>query len=153
MTSHIKQQMIVVLLIGCVIGYCVSRYLKFTKSQSSSLDRLKDALLTYSISKIRRNDFDHFNVNYQSFDGTKLPMLSGFSLANACFTYMHLNMFGKKEAINRYLSKNFATDEQVLAFFEEFTKDDNKTESKDEEDEIPPEILKQAQANDEIKEE
>lgn len=106
--------------IGFVVGFSVFRLIYSPKNNLTPTDQLKNALLTYAISKIKRRDFDPYNMNYKSFDGTKLPMLSGFSLNNAYFTYMTVDIFGKTGAIMRYLKKNLSTTEQVIDFLDEF---------------------------------
>jgi len=91
----------------------------------SDLEKLKNALLTFALIKVKRNDFDD-SFDYDSFVGDKLPTPSGMSTSNACFRYMSENVseskIGEKRkiAIEKYLDKNFDSTEKVLVFFTDF---------------------------------
>ena len=97
----------------------------------SSIEKLKNALLTMAVVTINKGDMDH-NFNYATYDGTKFPPLSGSSSPHACFSYI-LNraefgkhmlyskvMESKTNAIDKYLTNKFSTDDQVMDFFETF---------------------------------
>ena len=58
------------------------------KTYSANVEELKNALFTLALMKLRHSNRDDMNMIYSSFDDTKLPMLSVFSLENACYTYM-----------------------------------------------------------------
>ena len=102
--------------------------------KTESLDLLKNALLAHAIVKARSKDIDHNNMNYKSFDGKNLPMMSGCDMTNACFSYI-INkedfrkgpwyspfMEDKIDAIEKYLEINFDTNEKALAFFNEYVR-------------------------------
>jgi hypothetical protein len=62
---------------ACALGVClVTTWRRWTAL--TPVDRLKNALLSFAI----------LQVGDLSDDGTKLPMFSGSSLVNACFTYI-----------------------------------------------------------------
>lgn len=96
------------------------------------VEMLKNALLTLALMRVRARDRDDMNMRYDKFDGTKLPMLSGCDLSNACFSYIvdraelrrgpwyTRHMEYKVEAIERYLGRNLATDAQAQALFDDF---------------------------------
>ena len=95
------------------------------KKQNSTLEILKNALLSFSLMKTCDNIDNSLNLNYASYDGTKLPSFSGYNIENACFSYITKNNFtnpmhDKSKAIEKYLSNNLGTNEQVVTFFEKF---------------------------------
>lgn len=113
--------------------YCMCKLFFDKQSHSSdSLENLKNALLTHALMKVKRDDIDNCCLDYASFDGTKLPMLSGCDIANACFSYIvNIKDFRKGpwytptmeckiNAVHKYNNKNLDTDEKVYAFFNEY---------------------------------
>jgi hypothetical protein len=96
------------------------------------VEKIKNALLSYALFKVCKDDIDEINKDYKSFDGTKLPMLSGFSTENACYSYVvpkeeyENNVFhsdvmaSKMEAIDKYFAKNFGSDGKAMNFFVKF---------------------------------
>ena len=124
------QKVLLGVLVGVITFYIYKTAFKQTTKRQSPLHSLQNALLTYALMQTRRNDMDEFNMDYSSFDGTKLPMFSGASLTNACFSYIVSKtdlrsgpwyskvMEDKADAIRRYLDKQFDTNEKVVAFFE-----------------------------------
>ena len=117
---------VVAFLCGAIWSYCLQNIYKKT----NNIDNLKNALLTLSLFKLRRDDVSD-SFDYQNYDGTKLPPLSGADLSMACFSYIldiqefrNSNMYSglmetKLRAINKYLDKNFATEQQIVEFFEQ----------------------------------
>ena len=119
---------------GSYIGFL--RYKRHTAKQKQDEDDdsitteyiniLKNALLTYALFKTRKHDFIDCDISSHEFDGDKLPMLSGYDLINALFTYMFTPEFGsiearsKNEAINKYLKRSFADETQVIEFVSDF---------------------------------
>ena len=98
-------------------------------AKPTPLERLKNALLSFAL--IRHGRIDSMPAgNYRSYDGTVLPAFSGYSVSNACFSYIqfdHDRIFGpftsrtmndKHAAVVRYLDRNLATLEQVLELFD-----------------------------------
>lgn len=92
------------------------------------LEDLKNALLAYALMNVGKED-DNFYKDYDRYDGTTLPPLSGWCMTHACFSYIHgahppLNntplAMAKQDAIKRYLDKNLSTTDQVMTFFERF---------------------------------
>jgi hypothetical protein len=107
------------------------------------IETLKNALLTLALMRARGEDRGNFDMNYAKYDGTKLPMFSGCSLANTCFTYISdydtdpfysIQMEHKANAVNRYLKRNLSTMDQVGQLFEDFVETiaDDIVESTDE---------------------
>ena len=129
---------------GSMIGWCVVIYLQrqgfFDKveppvSSSDSnnpLDKLKNALLTLVLISSRKQDMEGLNFDYDGYTGDTFPALSGSSVPHACFSYMfnqaefkHSPMYSavyskKMDAINKYLQKNLATQDQALTLFIDF---------------------------------
>jgi hypothetical protein len=102
--------------------------------KNTKVESLKNALLSYALSEVKKDDFDHWNSAYQTFDGTKLPSMSGCNQVNACTSYIidkgefrkdpfytH-HMESKLDAIEKYLNMHFDTDDKVIDFMEAFIK-------------------------------
>lgn len=95
-----------------------------------SIEKLKNALLSHMLMKV--GDIEYNNYEYHKFDGSKLPIFSGYNISNACFSYIFdinefkNNMFyssvmeSKLFAINKYIEKNLNTDNKVLLYFEKY---------------------------------
>ena len=129
---------------GSMIGWCVVIYLQrqgfFDKVEppvsssdsSNPLDKLKNALLTLVLISSRKQDMEGLNFDYDGYTGDTFPALSGSSVPHACFSYifnqaefkqspMYSAMYSKKmDAINKYLQKNVATQDQALTLFIDF---------------------------------
>lgn len=134
--------------IGIVLGFFMGviffvmiykNFMENTENMSATL-RLKNALLSYALLKVKKDDFvgldsgvSSFNtpiINYKSYEGDKLPRLSGFSIVNSLMNYIvkpyksffyytnHMN--DKYNAIEKYLQKHFETDKKVIDFFTTF---------------------------------
>lgn len=98
------------------------------------VESLKNALLSFAIARVYRDKFDDLNMDYKSFDGSKLPMMSGCSLTNACFTYIQdkrelrqsvfytQHMENKIDAIEKFIKAHLNSTESVVDFFETFIK-------------------------------
>lgn len=102
------------------VAYChVRQSLKRSKQQIGwSKQQLAEACLTKQLFTVCRADVDEWNWNYKSYDGTKLPPLSGYNLTNALTTYIS-HGGEKSKAIDRYLYKNLRTAQQLDVFFNE----------------------------------
>lgn len=119
---------VIVAVIAVAISVWWLRIRRKTAEKTQHVDALKNALLTFALNRVQRTDFDDLNMNYASFDGTKLPMLSGYSLNNALFSYMvePRGMFATKQmqdksnAIQKYLVAHFDTSEKADAFLSAF---------------------------------
>ena len=117
----------VYLIIGiCILWYILNRFMN-QRPQHQAIDLLKNALLSYALLKVKNKDVDHFNMKYSNFDGTKLPMMSGCNLSNACFTYITnvsftKTMMDKSAAIDKYIQRNLGTEQQIQEFFDAFMK-------------------------------
>ena len=89
--------------------------------QNDSIELLKNALLAHALFTISKEDLgSHLNVNYDSFDGTKLPHLSGCNLENALMSYIVDAIPGKKNAIDKYLDSHISTDDEAYTFLKKF---------------------------------
>jgi hypothetical protein len=96
------------------------------------IESLKNGLLSCALAQVKKDDFDMFNMAYKTYDGTKLPSMSGCSQVNAYTSYIidrkefskspwyTSHMESKLDAIDKYLDTHFATDEQVIDFIEAF---------------------------------
>ena len=106
------------IVLGFVLGmfffYALTKFFVF--SEVTQVDHLKNALLSLALIMTKGDDVDNLNVKYDSYDGTKLPPFSGFSMENVCLTYIMKNPFdmpfyskqmdNKQQAIQKYLDKN-----------------------------------------------
>lgn len=137
------------LLIGIIIGafvvyYCkkTSKLYTNTSTNNKNIEILKNALLSFALSRVNQNDFDNRNMDYATFDGTKLPMMSGYDLTNSLCSYIvdkrefrkdlfyTRSMEDKITAIEKYLAKNFDSHEKIEAFLNSFVSQlPNKKES------------------------
>lgn len=102
------------------------------EAADARITSLKNGLLTLALMTVNTADIDDANFGYASFDGSKLPALSGCSTANACLSYildrdafrrspMHSrHMERKLDAIDKYLTTHFDTDAKVAAFIERY---------------------------------
>ena len=101
------------------------------------LDRLKNALLTFALMTTNKEDMAILDLNYDKYNGDKFPALSGSSLPHACYTYIFNRrdfrgslMYSKQyeyrlDAIEKYLNKQFSTEDRVLDFFIKFCNNTN----------------------------
>lgn len=108
-------------------SWCVGR-LMMIYATKAPVERLKDALLSFALAKTCEKNMSK-DMFYEKYDGTKLPMISGTSLTNACFTYIvdinevknsPIYTESKLNAIYKYINKNLNTDDKVVVFFENF---------------------------------
>jgi hypothetical protein len=99
------------------------------KRTDDNVDLLKNALLSFALKHVCYKDVSHLDMNYAKYDGKKLPMFSGFSMSNACFSYIVdskatafqiAQMDQKSDAINKYLVRNLSTTDQVEKLFDDF---------------------------------
>lgn len=133
-------------LIGIIMGALFVYYWNYTK-KLQNVEILKNALLSFALSRVNQKDFDHWNMNYATFDGTKLPMMSGYDLPNALCSYIvdkadlrkgpfyTKSMEDKNTAIDKYLAKNFDSHEKVQEFLNNFVSQLPKTPIVKDEDE------------------
>ena len=85
---------------------------------------LKNGLLTMALSIVYSNEIDHGNYNYDEYDGSMLPPLTGSDLANAYMSYLvdseNPHIHSKYNAIQRFLHSNVLTQRDQEQFMEEF---------------------------------
>lgn len=118
--------------VGVCCLYLISHKKPKQNVHSPNIEMLKNALLTLCLAKVCQNDFDNKSMNYEVFDGTKLPMMSGVDLQHACFTYIvdkdkmkqspfyTKHMENKVVAIEKYLYTQFDTQQAVIDAFSRF---------------------------------
>lgn len=132
---------IVCFLVGLKLGKNLTKY-GHGRASAAPIDLLKNALLTTALNDVFRpkNLFDDWNMDYNSFDGSKLPAMSGYSAENVCFTYIQepqdlarepfatRTMIDKARAIEKFIDCNLSSEAQVLDFFSQYmdTKDRKK---------------------------
>jgi hypothetical protein len=119
-------------IIGLLSGFAFTCYIVTyleNKEKDKPIDLLKNALLTFAITSVNRDDMADFDFNYANYNGKKYPPLSGSSMENACFSYIFNvkdlkksslyseNYARKMVAIQKYLDMNLGTDAQVVEFF------------------------------------
>lgn len=118
---------------GFMIGlYYVVRKYKNCENDSTPLEKLKNALLTFALVDIKKEDMSKMCYDYEKFNGDKFPALSGSSVAHACYTYifnrstfrksiMYSKAYENKlDAIEKYLNLHLNTNEQTMDLFEKF---------------------------------
>lgn len=115
-----------------VISYWFMKQNAPADVKNKRLETVRNALLTYALSRVCSADFDELNVNYASFDGSKLPSMAGFNMNNALSSYIiskedlqkgpfyTKQMENKILAIEKYLEKHFDTDDKVDTFLSKF---------------------------------
>ena len=115
---------------GSIFFFYINKYLSF--NDVTQVDHLKNALLSFALIMTKSNDVDNLNMKYDSYDGTKLPQFSGYSMENVYLTYIeknpcNMNIYykipdNKQQAIQKYLDKNLDTQSKMIEFFDAFCK-------------------------------
>lgn len=125
---------ILLAIIAALAIYIFIHQRQHAMTKNTKVETLKNALLSYALSELKKDDFDHWNSAYQTFDGTKLPSMSGYNQVNACASYIidkgelrkspfyTQHMESKLDAIDKYLNMQFDTDAKVIDFMEAFIK-------------------------------
>jgi hypothetical protein len=134
-------------IIGFVSGFLITCYMHFyikDENGDKPIERLKNALLTFAIISVNKDDMAGLDFDYNSYNGSKYPALSGSSIENACFSYIFNvkklktsgwyspNYASKMNAIQKYLDKNLSTDDQVFSFFRKVCEKNKEDANKDE---------------------
>lgn len=140
---------------ACIFSFAIGTYVwriveivRQEKRENKPVELLKNALLTLAMSRVYQPKglFDHHNRDYKSFDGTKLPMMSGMfgGAENACFSYIQTPeqvargplasqpMIDKAIAIQKFIRNNLSTEKAVEELFVDYL---NTITSKEEESE------------------
>lgn len=119
-------------LVLCICILHVSHRKNREEQKNKNVEALKNALLSYALHQVKKGDVDRFNFAYNTFDGTKLPPMSGCDTVNACTTYIidkqefkrspwyTPQMESKLVAIDKYLDMQFDSDAKVVDFVEDF---------------------------------
>jgi hypothetical protein len=118
----------------CLIAYgiagIVNEFRRPRMKIHKAVEMLKNSLLTQALAVVRASDFSN-DHDYSSYDGTKLPPLSGevTDWNNSTLSYIvDLDEFRKDDpimeqklyAIDRYLDKNLNTNEQAVKLLDDF---------------------------------
>lgn len=133
---HVRKMLTIILIaiIAVLAAYIFMHCRQNGVEKNTKVESLKNALLSYALSEVKKDDFDHLNYAYHMFDGTKLPSMSGCNQVNACTSYIidkqefrksafyTQHMESKLDAIEKYLNKHFDTDDKVIDFMEAFIK-------------------------------
>jgi hypothetical protein len=108
------------------------RQIEENRNDSTPLERLKNALLTFALVDIKKEDMSKLDYQYEKYNGDKFPALSGSSVAHACYTYIFNRSTFKKsimyskayesklDAIEKYLNLHLKTEDQTMDLFEKF---------------------------------
>lgn len=120
----------IIIFIGFITYSYYKKYLlNKNKNKNKNINILQNGLLSYALMKVKKNDIDNLQMNYSNFDGTKLPMFSGYDIINSCMTYIQdkddlknglfysKHIETKIDAIDKYLVKQFDTDSKIIDFF------------------------------------
>lgn len=115
--------------IFCIIGslyLAIATYI-YAEKQKDKLqkhDILKNALFTVALSIVYPHKIDHGNHNYDSYDGSMLPPLTGPDSVTACLTYMmdsdNPHNHSRYNAIHRFLHSHFPFENDDIMFVQEF---------------------------------
>jgi hypothetical protein len=134
-----------VVVAAVTLGVCIIVFNKPKRLSHQYVETVKNALLAFALNTVSREDFDDMNMNYGSFDGSKLPMLSGANLNNALTSYIidigeyrqgpfyTKIMEDKLTAIDKYLERHFDSPEKVATFLMSFVEGHSST---------PPPVVK-----------
>ena len=94
------------------------------KRQKDELEVLKNGLLTMALSMVYSDHIDRDNFNYEEYDGSRLPSLSGCDPVNACMSYIvdspNPHIHAKYNAIQRFLHLNLHSENDQETFLQEF---------------------------------
>ncbi len=94
------------------------------KHRRDEYELLKNGLLTMALSIVYSNEIDRGNYNYDEYDGSMLPPLTGSDLVNAYMSYLvdseNPHIHAKHNAIQRFLHSNILTERNQEEFMEEF---------------------------------
>jgi hypothetical protein len=135
--------LIVIILVSLFIGAFLHRIYTRLFKKPEPVEYLKNALLSYILMRCGNID-QNFTVDYKSMDGSTLPSFSGYSTANACFSYIvpiYDQIYGpflgkkmdeKNNAIYKYINKHLNSEEDVFDIFSKFI-DEIQAESKEKE--------------------
>ncbi len=116
-----------------IVQYTIKN--RFVCKRNDNVECLKNALLTLALQIAAKDDIEHDNYRYDTFNGDTLPAMAGCDLFNACTSYIidrsefrkdpwyTDNMDQKSVVIEKYLTKKFATLYDVDAFFNKFILD------------------------------
>jgi hypothetical protein len=159
-----NQDMTVMASILIVFVYTCGLYVRRVfqeKHENKPIEMLKNALLTLAMSRVyqAKGLFDNLNSNYKSFDGTKLPMMSGFDAENACFSYIQnpeqvargpwasQQMIDKAIAIQKFIKTNLSTEKAVVSLFADYMELNNTINDEEEKEEEEEEEEEEASAS------
>ena len=122
-----------IVLLGYILGVATALFFKKKPTSTQNhIATLKNALLSLSLNIVSNKDIDMTCRAYDTFDGTKLPMMSGCDSVNACMSYIVDKSELRKDpwyteimeqklvAIDKYLAQNFNTNKDVVTFFTRF---------------------------------
>jgi hypothetical protein len=94
------------------------------KRRTDEYELLKNGLLTMALSMVYSNEIDQGNYNYDEYDGSMLPPLSGSDLVNAYMSYIvdskNPHIHAKYNSIQRFLHSNILTERDQEKFMEDF---------------------------------
>lgn len=94
------------------------------KRKKDEYELLKNALLAMALSMVYSNQIDQGNYNYDEYDGSMLPPLSGSDLINAYMSYIvdsdNPHIHAKYNSIQRFLHSNILTERDQEQFMEDF---------------------------------
>ena len=89
-----------------------------------STEQLGEAALSFLLMNIYKDKFPNLpDLRYDTYDGEQLPVPSGFSLTNACLTYIK-HGGDKSRAIEKFLDKHLRTYDDVETFLAESRESD-----------------------------
>ena len=85
---------------------------------------LKNALFSMALTIVYADNIERDNYNYDTYDGSTLPPLSGCDIINAYASYMtdseNPHIHAKYNAIQRFIHSNLTTESEQEAFLQEF---------------------------------
>ncbi len=90
--------------------------------EKGSLEMLKNALLSMAMTIVYSDNIDRNNYNYDGYDGSCLPPLSGADIVNGYMSYMidsdNPHIHAKFNAIQRFIHSNLISEGDQERFLE-----------------------------------
>ena len=102
----------------------ISHLLRDKKRSPEEYKLLKNALFSMALTMVYSDNIDRDNYNYDKYNGSTLPPLSGCDIINAYASYMtdseNPHIHAKFNAIQRFIHSNLTSESEQEAFLQNF---------------------------------
>jgi hypothetical protein len=102
----------------------IAHLLHNKETPAQQYDLLKNALFSMALTTVYSENIEHNNHDYNTYDGSTLPPMSGCDIVNAFASYMtdseNPHIHAKFNAIQRFIHSNLSTEAQQENFLQEF---------------------------------